>query len=163
MSVPLSPDDVSDPPVRRRLAYRIGPLVLLCLGIVAAVLACTLALGEARRPGPGLWPLLASGLLVAVAALLLFREDPADYERWTRGTARVGVAVLSVVAFIPLFQFTGLLPAGFLLLAFWLRFFARERLFKALILAASGAVVLQLVFVEVLGVPVPAGPRFGLF
>ena len=135
--------------------YRIAPLVLLVFGAVAMLRARELSLGQLDAPGPGLWPFIVAGLLTLTALVLLFIDDPADYEPWTRGTAGIALGLVSLGVFIVLFQEIGFLVPAVLMLLFWLRLFAREPWKWAVPLAVIGAVVFHLVFVEALGVPFP--------
>lgn len=135
--------------------YRLAPLVLLLFGIAAMLLARDLSLGEFSAPGPGLWPFMVAALIAATAFILLFVDDPADYEPWTRGTAGIALGLISLGVFIVLFQEIGFLVPAVLMLLVWLRLFAREPWRWAVPLAVIGAVVFHLVFVEALGVPFP--------
>lgn len=135
--------------------YRLAPLVLLLFGIAAMLQARDLSLGELSAPGPGLWPFIVASLLSLTALVLLFVDDPADYEPWTRGTAGIALGLLSLGIFIVLFQEIGFLIPAVLMLLVWLRLFAQEPWRWAVPLAVLGAVAFQLVFVEGLGVPFP--------
>ena len=138
-----------------RHLFRIAPLILLLFGIVAMLQARDLSLGELSAPGPGLWPFIVAGLLTLTAFVLLFIDDPDDYEPWTRGTLGIGLGLLSLGVFIVLFEQIGFLIPGVLMLLVWLRLFAREPWKWAVPLAVLGAVAFHLVFVEALGVPFP--------
>jgi putative tricarboxylic transport membrane protein len=135
--------------------YRLAPLVLLLFGIAAMLGARDLSLEQLDAPGPGLWPFIVAGLLTLTALVLLFIDDPADYEPWTRGTAGIALGLISLGAFIVLFQQIGFLVPAVLMLLIWLRLFAREPWRWAVPLAVLGAVAFHLVFVEALGVPFP--------
>ncbi len=135
--------------------YRLAPLVLLLFGIAAMLGARDLSLGQLDAPGPGLWPFIVAGLLTLTAFVLLFIDDPADYEPWTRGTAGIALGLISLGVFIVLFERIGFLIPAVLMLLIWLRLFAREPWRWAVPLAVIGAVVFHLVFVEALGVPFP--------
>lgn len=142
--------------------YRIAPLLLLLFGIAAMLQARDLSLGRFDAPGPGLWPFLVASLLALTALILLFIDDPADYEPWTRGTVGIGLGLLSLGVFIVLFEQLGFLLPAVLMLLVWLRLFAREPWRWALPLAVVGALAFHLVFVEVLGVPFPDDVLLGL-
>jgi putative tricarboxylic transport membrane protein len=140
--------------------YRIAPLVLLLFGAWAMLRARDLSLGELSTPGPGLWPFIVAGLLTLTAGLLLFIDDPEDYEPFTRGTVGIVLGLISLGVFIVLFQEIGFVVPAFLMLVIWLRLFAQEPWRWTLPLAVGGAVGFQLVFVEALGVPFPDGILF---
>ncbi|SDF63757.1 putative tricarboxylic transport membrane protein [Blastococcus aurantiacus] len=135
--------------------FRIAPLVLLLFGVAAMLQARDLSLGELSAPGPGLWPFIVASLLSLTALVLLFIDDPADYEPWTRGTVGIALGLVSLGVFIVLFEQIGFLVPAVLMLLIWLRLFAREPWRWAVPLAVIGAVVFHLVFVEALGVPFP--------
>lgn len=137
--------------------HRLGPLVPLLLGLYGLVTAYGLSLGELNQPGPGLWPFLVSLLLVGTSAVLVLKDDPAEYEPWTRGTLGIAGGLVSLGIFILLFQAIGFLIPGVLMLLVWLRLFAQEPWKWAVPLALGGAVGLYLVFDRALGVPFPDG------
>lgn len=140
--------------------HRIGPLLLLLLGAAAVLGARGLGLGELRNPGPGLWPFMVALLLIGTAVVLLFIDDPADYEPWTRGTLGIILGLGSLAVFIVLFQTIGFAVSAMLMLLFWLRIFAKEPWRWAVPLAVIGALVFHLLFVEALAVPFPDGILF---
>ncbi|RFU23423.1 tripartite tricarboxylate transporter TctB family protein [Geodermatophilus marinus] len=140
--------------------YRLGPLLLVVIGVAAALAARGLGLGELSTPGPGLWPFMVSILLTVTGVVLLVIDDPADYEPWTRGTLGIALGLVSLGAFILLFQAIGFLVSAMLMLLFWLRIFAREPWRWAVPLAVIGALVFHLLFVEALAVPFPDGIVF---
>lgn len=142
--------------VTRQLHW-LGPLVPLLVGLYALYASYGLGLGELRQPGPGLWPFVVSTVVVATAVILLFVDDPADYETWTRGTLSILGGLVSLGVFILLFQAIGFVIPGVLMLLLWLRLFAGEPWKWAVPLALAGAIGLHLVFVEALGVPFPEG------
>ena len=137
--------------------HRIGPLVALLLGVYALVASYRLSLGELTAPGPGLWPFMVSILITGVAAILLFIDDPEDYEPWTRGTLLIVGGLVSLGVFIVLFKAFGFLIPAMVMLLLWLKVFGEEPWKWAVPLAVGGAVGLHLVFVEALGVPFPQG------
>lgn len=152
--------NVTPPSVRgARLVgpHLISPVVLLSFGLGAAYMSVQQSLGSLTHPAPGLWPFIVSMLIIGTAAALLFADDPGDYERWTRKTMRVAAGIATLAVFIVLFQVLGfMLSAGLLLLA-WMRFIGNESWRTTLLLAACGAAALQVLFVDVFGVPVPPG------
>ena len=151
-------------PGRRRVGqlHRLGPLVLLVLGLYALVTAYQLSLGELTNPGPGLWPFMVALLITASAAALLIVDDPHDYDPWTRETARIAGGLVSLGVFIALFQLLGFFLPAVLMLLLWLKVFGEEPWRWAVPLAIGGAVAFHLVFVEALGVPFPQGPLLSL-
>lgn len=140
--------------------YRIAPLILVIIGVAAIFGARGLGLGELSSPGPGLWPFMVALLLTGTAALLVFIDDPAEYEAWTRGTLGIALGLTSLAVFIVLFQTIGFVIPAMLMLLFWLRIFAKEPWRLAVPLAVIGALIFHLLFVEALAVPFPDGILF---
>ena len=140
--------------------HRIGPLVLVLLGVAALLGARSLGLGELSAPGPGLWPFIVAMLLTGTGVILLFIDDPDDYEPWTRGTLGIALGLGSLAVFIVLFETIGFFVPAVLMLLFWLRIFAQEPWRWAVPLAVIGALVFHLLFAEVLAVPFPDGILF---
>jgi putative tricarboxylic transport membrane protein len=142
--------------------HRLGPLLVLAVGVAALFGAVGLSLGELTQPGPGLWPFIVATLLTGTALVLLALDDPDDYEAWTRGSARIvgGAAVLAV--FVVAFEAIGFVLPAFLMLLLWLRVFARESWQWSLGLALAGSVGFFVLFDQVLGVPFPDDVVAGL-
>lgn len=146
----------------RGQVHRLGPLLVLALGVSAVLGSVALSLGELTQPGPGLWPFLVACLLTGTAAVLLVVDDPADYEAWTGGTARIVGGLVGLAVFILAFEAIGFVLPAFVMLLVWLRVFGGESWRWALSLAVLGSVGMHLLFVEALGVPFPDGVLAGL-
>lgn len=135
-------------------AHKLGAVVVLALALATVATSYQLSLGSLTAPGPGLWPFFSGVALVGCALFLLVRDPVADYEAWTARSGRIAAVLACLAVFIVLFQGVGLILPGMLLLAAWLRFFAREpwRLTAPL---AVGIPVVYLLFDVALGVPFP--------
>ncbi|WP_219415095.1 tripartite tricarboxylate transporter TctB family protein [Pseudonocardia nigra] len=142
--------------------FRLGPLVVLAVGVAAVVGAIGLSLGELTAPGPGLWPFIVSVVLTGSALALLLLDDPEDYERWTGGTARIVAGIAGLGVFIAVFEVVGFLLPAFLMLLLWLRIFGRESWRWSLGLALAGSIGMYLLFDQALGVPFPDDVIAGL-
>jgi putative tricarboxylic transport membrane protein len=143
--------------VSKANAFRVGAVAIIIFGACAAVGSYQLSLGSLSAPGSGLWPFIVAIVLILSGAVLAFVDTPDDYERWTRRSVKTGAAVAALAAFIVAFSVLSFLPAAFLMLALWLRFFSGEPWKLAIPLALAGAVVLHAVFQLWLGVPFPEG------
>jgi putative tricarboxylic transport membrane protein len=156
------PDEQANRHGPRGHLHRIGPLVVLAVGVGALVGAVGLSLGTLTDPGPGLWPFVVALLLTGTGLVLLVVDDPADYERWTSGTARIAGGLAGLAVFVVAFDAIGFLLPAFLMLLLWLRFFGRESWRWSLGLAIAGSVGLYVLFDELLGVPFPDDVVAGL-
>ena len=145
-----------------RHLYRIGPLVLVAVGIAACLGARPLEVGEMTNPGPGLWPLAVAVVVAATAGILTFVDIPEDYEGWDRHSLVIAAAIAVLAIFIVLFQVLGFVVSSFLMLIVWLKIFARESWRLSLVLAIAGSIALYLVFAEFFGVPFPDGVLMSL-
>jgi putative tricarboxylic transport membrane protein len=139
----------------RAQAHRLGPLVVLGVGVAALVGAIGLSLGELTRPGPGLWPFIVALLLTGTSLILVIVDDPDDYEHWTSGTARIAGGAAGLAVFVVAFEAIGFVLPAFLMLLLWLRIFGRESWRLSLGLAVAGSVGFYLLFDQALGVPFP--------
>jgi putative tricarboxylic transport membrane protein len=153
-SLPVGAGAVTAP--RRKHAHRTAAALALLVSLLAVKGALDLGLGVATRPGPGLWPFMVSAFTAAVAAVLLFVDDPSTHERWTSRSLRIAVGLGMLAAFIAAFSVIGFVLPAMLLMLFWLRVFADEPWRLVVPVALGTAVGLYLVFVVALGVPFPA-------
>jgi len=135
--------------------HRLGPLVVLGVGVAALVGAAGLSLGELTEPGPGLWPFIVALLLTGTSLVLVVIDDPADFEPWTRSSARIAGGVVGLAVFILAFEAIGFLLPAFLMLLLWLRVFGGESWRWSLGLGLAGSVGIYLLFDQLLGVPFP--------
>lgn len=149
------PDRGPRPRGARAQLYRVGPLVVLAVGVAALVGAVGLSLGELTAPGPGLWPFIVAALLTGSALILVAVDDPDDYEAWTLRSARIAGGVAGLGVFVATFEAIGFLLPAFLMLLLWLRIFGRESWIWSLGLALAGSIGFWVLFDQALGVPFP--------
>jgi putative tricarboxylic transport membrane protein len=142
--------------------HRIGPLLVLAVGVAALAGSFALSLGALTAPGPGLWPFVVALLLTGTGLVLLVVDDPADYEPFTRSSARIAGGLAGLAVFVAAFEMIGFLLPAFLMLLLWLRVFGREPWRWALGLAIAGSVGLYLLFDTALGVRFPDDVVAGL-
>lgn len=143
---------------RNDLLAPYGWVVPFLLGASFMVAAWRLGVGELASPGPGLWPVIASALVICASLALVFTEqDTRDYEAPTRGTYRVVMGLLSLVTFALLFELLGFALSTPLMFLFWLRVLGRESWAMTVLLTVAGSTVLYLLFVVLLNAPMPRG------
>lgn len=139
----------------RRIARWGAVAVLVAVGVVAIILSLGYGLGTGIRPGPGLWPFIASVIMLGSTAVVAITDTLEEYEPWGTETVRTLVALGSLVVFAVLFTMLGFTVPALLLMLLWLRMFGRMRWWTAVLLAAGGAIALFMLFDVVLGVPLP--------
>ncbi|WP_114423623.1 tripartite tricarboxylate transporter TctB family protein [Nocardioides houyundeii] len=131
------------------------------LAVLAAVLVFYSQLGEMSigsmsEPGPGLWPAILLGAILAFAALGLvvdLRDGIESFEWWS--TLRVLAGFVALGAFVILFQQTGMIAAGIVFLMLWLKGLNLESWRLSIMISVAAPVVTYLLFVEALGVRFP--------
>jgi putative tricarboxylic transport membrane protein len=125
-------------------------------------------LGVWSRPGPGLYPFCAALLLgvislgVMVKALLTFsakgKEATPDLPSRERVRWEILVKVMAgMIAYSLLLKWIGFVICTFLLVAFFLRVVAKERLTTALVAALLTSVGYELFFNVFLNAQIPSG------
>jgi putative tricarboxylic transport membrane protein len=131
----------------------------VALGAFAAWLAFGLDVGSLTDPGPGLWPLIVSGLLVACGAGIIIvavtAKGPNGTEAFTKGTISVLVAAGALAVYASLFEVVGFEIPTVLLLFAWLRFLGRESWLSSTVIAAVATAAFYALFILGLGVPLP--------
>lgn len=137
--------------------HRVSPLILTAGGVAAMIGSVQLGVGTLTAPGPGAWPLAASTGVVLTGLWLTVtgteRPEPVEMA----DAARVLVAIATMAMFVVLLPLVGMpLPALVALLG-WLLLFG-ESWKVAVPTAVLGVVALQVVFVDLLAVPLPVGP-----
>jgi len=139
-----------------RLGHAVAAAVPLVVGAGALAYSLSLGLGTAVDPGPGLWPAVASGILVLASLWsLAFERRGETVERFTRGALGIGLGLLSLVAYVLLFRRIGFEVPTLLVLAFWLRLLGRESWLVTAVVSGATTVAFYVLFVVLLGVPLP--------
>jgi putative tricarboxylic transport membrane protein len=133
---------------------RVAGLAALALGIAAAFGSWDLGVGSLTNPGPGLWPLVVSAVLIIAGAVVAVRPGEGP-EAIGRDAWVVVVACLSLVVFTAVIPVVGLELPMIALLAFWMRVFGGEPWRTTVTVSVGVTVVVYAVFILALGVALP--------
>src|ERR1041385_5635473 len=132
-------------------------LVFVTIGLAAIVFGQDLAVGSAARMGPGYFPMLLSGLIIAIGLVLVARGIAVQGPPIEALKPRpVGVMIVSILAFGALIDWIGLALTTFLITV--AAAYARRgvNLRETLLLAVGSALFAVGVFVYGLSQPLPA-------
>ena len=111
-------------------------------------------------PGPGLWPIVISALMLAMSALLVMKslkmpaEKNVDVPMWNEGTKRVYITMGILFVYVALLEFLGFIIATTVMEAIFIQWFAKKKPWITVILALVVTLVIYCVFQYVLNVPV---------
>jgi len=134
----------------------VAGLVPVLLGVACLVYSVTLSIGTPVDPGPGLWPALASILLIGAGLWsLVFERHRRDGEAFSRGALGIGVGIVTLIVFVFAMRRVGFEIPTLLLLAFWLRFLGKESWLVTAIVSVCTTAAFYVLFVVLLGVPIP--------
>jgi putative tricarboxylic transport membrane protein len=139
---------------------RLGSFGFLLVGIFGLSQAVRLPLGSMEKPGPGVFPVILSGLLCMIGASLLFSEKGQGRLAWgtiARQKARVWQIVLQIGVFILTLEWLGYPLASALFLFPLLSWTCGFRVGQAAGLTALLTVASWYLFVKFLGVQLPPG------
>lgn len=127
--------------------------ILFCLLAVFAVLALRgVPVGGLSRPGPSLWPLAVSAFTFGAGAVLLLIPNAAT-ERFTlRGLIRSLSLLLAMFAFPALYPLIGMIIPMALIVVYMMVVLSAKKWWVALIVGVTSAVLVYLLFGQVLGV-----------
>ena len=116
-------------------------------------------------PGPGLWPIVISAVMLAMAALLVMKsvkmpaEKNVDIPMWNEGTKRVYITIAILFAYVAVLEFLGFIIATTVMEAIFIQWFAKKKPWITALLSVVITLVIYVVFQYVLNVPVGS---FGL-
>ena len=133
---------------------RVAGLAALAVGVAAALGAGHLGVGSLTDPGPGLWPLVVSAVLVITCAAVAVRPGD-EAETIGRDAWVVVVACVSLVAYTAVIGAVGFELPTAILLAFWLRVLGGEPWRTTVAVSVGVTVVAYAVFILALGVALP--------
>lgn len=134
----------------------VAGVVPVALGLACLAYAVSLDLGTPREAGPGLWPATASLLLVVAGSWsLVFERRSQGAERFSHGAIGIGVGVAGLVVFVLLISRIGFEIPTLLTMVLWLKVLGREGWLTTAVVSVVTTAVLYLLFVALLGVPLP--------
>ena len=130
----------------------LGPTIV---GGIALWQGTELGVGSLRAPGPGLWPVIIGGFLIATAVPIFLWDHDQAVESLNARSRRIFVGLLLLCLFVWLFSNLGLLIASFTILLIWLPMLGKEKFWMSALVAVSVATALYLIFGLALGVAFP--------
>ncbi|SDS69173.1 Tripartite tricarboxylate transporter TctB family protein [Pseudarthrobacter equi] len=144
------------PPAAGPLANAASSLVVLGVGIGALVLSVAMGLGTLSAPQPGLWPFMASCVMVALGLFqLILGRHNRDAEKFTRMSFAplIGLATLAtMVALMPVIGFE--IPA-LVLCVIWMKFLGGETWRSTILVSVLVVVAFYAIFILALGTSIP--------
>ena len=111
-------------------------------------------------PGPGLWPIVISAVMLAMSALLVMKsikmpaEKNTDVPMWNEGTKRVYITMGILFAYVAVLEFLGFIIATTVMEAIFIHWFAKKKPWVTAVIALVVTLVIYCVFQYVLNVPV---------
>ena len=149
--------------------YNMKKINLIFSGICAAIgiFLIVLAAGYPTAadygtgvPGPGLWPIVISAFMLALAALLVMKtikmpaEKNVDVPMWNEGTKRVYITMGILFAYTLVLKFLGFIIATTIMEAIFIHWFAKKKPWVTAVIALVVTLVIYVVFQYLLNVPV---------
>lgn len=126
----------------------------LLFGVAAAWASLQLPVGSLTKPGPGLWPLVVSVVLIAGSLIVLVGAE-IEQEPFSRQSLSIVAALVLLALFTTLFSLVGFVLPATLMLAVWLRFISKESWKVTLATTIPVVALLYVLFSFLLGVPFP--------
>ena len=138
-------------------------IIFLFFGLGAVIIGLDYEMGSAGRMGPAYFPTVLGALLSIVGAIAVVRSLMHDGEKVSRFYIKELVLILSaVLLFGFLMRGAGLVPAALVIVMLSAYASPKFHLGQALMLAVGLAIFAVVVFVKLLGLPMPIfGPWLG--
>jgi hypothetical protein len=131
-------------------------LIFVAIGAAFILLARQYRLGDLHRMGPAMFPTMVGGLLACLGLALAGRAFVLDGPPVERLHARpLGVSLLAIVLFGLVLQWFGLVPAIAVLVLVGAHAARDVNLVQTVALAAAMIVFSVVIFVWLLGLPLP--------
>lgn len=144
--------------------YQVAGVVLVLLGAFMTREALLLRFYTPQGPGPGLFPLLVSVMLVVLGAAIWFQATfrasdpmPADFFPSRSGFVQTSTILLALLAVATLMKPLGFRLTTMLFLIVMLLTLGRQKLLTTSIVALAGSFGVYHLFVEWLSTPLPKG------
>lgn len=144
-----------------------GNLALAAFSVVLGAVIIAIASGYPSAadygtgvPGPGLWPIAISVVMIACAAILVLKtknmkpEDDTKIEFFSQGSKRVYITIAILFVYVLLLEFLGFLIATTVLEFIFIQWFAKKKPWITAIISVGITLVIYCVFQFVLNVPV---------
>lgn len=136
-------------------------LFFVFFGAFFAIYSLEYRIGNFHRLGSGMFPLLVGGTLAGLGIVLIFRSLINDGEAVARFALRSsGISLFAVVLFGVLIKPAGLVIATFALVVLSGIAQPESRLLHILALGVGIAIFCALLFVGVIGLPIPVWPSW---
>jgi putative tricarboxylic transport membrane protein len=136
--------------------HLVAGTVPVILGVACLLYSVGLSVGTPVNPGPGMWPAIASVLLIGAALWsIVFERHRRDGESFTRGGIGIGAGIVTLIVFVFAMRQIGFEIPTLLLLAVWLRFLGKESWLMTAIVSVCTTAAFYVLFVVLLGVPIP--------
>ncbi|BCW17637.1 tripartite tricarboxylate transporter TctB family protein [Pseudarthrobacter enclensis] len=144
------------PPAAGPLANVASSLVVLGLGVGALILSVAMGLGTLSAPQPGLWPFMASCVMVvlAVCQLTLGRRNR-DAEKFTRMSVAALTGLATLAAMVALMPVIGFEIPALVLCIIWMKFLGGETWRSTLLVSVLVVVAFYAIFILALATSIP--------
>ncbi len=94
-------------------------LFLIAIALVFGLQALTYPIGDFAKAGPGLFPLMVSGLLLLIGTVTAVRSRFVEHESMQLNPRNIALILLSLCGFALVSKFINMI-AGIVFLVFWL-------------------------------------------
>jgi putative tricarboxylic transport membrane protein len=141
---------------------RISALVLAILGIAAIYEAVVgIGIGTFAEPGSGFYPFLLAIVLVALAVALFLAnlgKNESAQPFWAKGAWRRPILAIAVLAgYLILIVYVGFIVGTVYIFLAWMMIVEKEPFKKSAVVSVSGAALIYLLFVVLMGISFPRG------
>lgn len=114
-------------------------------------------------PGPGLWPIVISVVMLGCAALLMMKtlkmkpEENEEVVLWSADTRRVYISMLVLLIYTIILEYVGFILSTIAMLFLFIQWFAKKSWIKNLVISVLVTMIIYAVFKWVLNVPIDFG------
>ena len=129
-------------------------LFLMAIALLFGLNAFRYQLGDLGRAGPGLFPLMVSGILFLIGAITIGYSRYTAFEKLDYSVKNITIILLSFVGFAVISQFINMI-AAIVFLAFFATLAGTSYSLKRNLKIAIGLVIVAFAFRDLLGLNLP--------
>lgn len=149
-----------------KIANLISAGLCTILGIIIIAIASRYPTADAYGtgvPGPGLWPICISTILILCAVILTIRtlkmksKDDVSLSLLSTGACRVYLCMAILIAYVAVLKYVGFILSTIVMMFTFIQWFSKKKIIISLLISVGCTLAIYFIFKLFLNVPIDFG------